>query len=360
MNSRILSTIVVSLSLSLLLFACAKAAPTATPTRAPTVVAVAPTATPTRAPAAAATATPTRAIVAATPTPTAIVAPTATAKRAPSGTLTIAYANLGNEVWLPRNTTQDEAPVMQVLFEGLLGYDPDTATFPSDFLAEKWSVKDTPAGGGLWSFTLRKGVQFHKGWGEITAEDFKFSITEYKKGNSTNASSSAYVEWYGDDPNNIKMLDKYSFEVNSPSRNATLARRISRTALPVMSKKYMDSVGEAGYGKNPVGTGPLDLTEHKRNEKASFKAILNHWRVTPDYAELNLVTVPEISTRIAMLRTGQIDMTAIPSRYKAELLAAGLQIFRAESASEIQQMFGGLFLTTRPKYDPRATPTAST
>ncbi|PON13255.1 hypothetical protein C2W62_35315, partial [Candidatus Entotheonella serta] len=40
-------------------------------------------------------------------------------------------------------------------------------------LAEKWDVSDD---GLVWTFYLRKGVQFHKKFGELTAEDVKYSF----------------------------------------------------------------------------------------------------------------------------------------------------------------------------------------
>src|SRR5215468_7353497 len=40
-------------------------------------------------------------------------------------------------------------------------------------LAESWTLSSD---GTVWTFKLRKGVQFHKGYGELTAEDVKFSF----------------------------------------------------------------------------------------------------------------------------------------------------------------------------------------
>src|SRR2546427_4581579 len=40
-------------------------------------------------------------------------------------------------------------------------------------LAESWTISPD---GTLWTFKLRRGVQFHKGFGELTAEDVKFSF----------------------------------------------------------------------------------------------------------------------------------------------------------------------------------------
>ena len=40
-------------------------------------------------------------------------------------------------------------------------------------LAESWTLSPD---GTIWTFKLKKGVQFHKGFGELTAEDVKFSF----------------------------------------------------------------------------------------------------------------------------------------------------------------------------------------
>ena len=40
-------------------------------------------------------------------------------------------------------------------------------------LAESWTISPE---GTIWTLKLRKGVQFHKGYGEMTAEDVKFSF----------------------------------------------------------------------------------------------------------------------------------------------------------------------------------------
>ena len=48
-----------------------------------------------------------------------------------------------------------------------------TTTAVERDLAEGWTTSDD---GTVWTFKLRKGVQFHKGFGEMTAEDVKFSL----------------------------------------------------------------------------------------------------------------------------------------------------------------------------------------
>ena len=45
-------------------------------------------------------------------------------------------------------------------------------------LAESWTLSPD---GTVWTFKLKKGVQFHKGYGELTAEDVKFSFERQMK-----------------------------------------------------------------------------------------------------------------------------------------------------------------------------------
>src|SRR5262245_7744279 len=91
----------------------------------------------------------------------------------PEGTLTVAVATFGNERWLPHLYVGAEDVVLKPMYENLLTRDLKTGEL-SPMLAERWQVLD---GGRTWKFYLRKGVQFHNGKGEVTAEDVKFTFT---------------------------------------------------------------------------------------------------------------------------------------------------------------------------------------
>src|SRR2546427_9642585 len=49
-------------------------------------------------------------------------------------------------------------------------------------LAESWTISPD---GTLWTFKLRRGIQFHKGFGELTAEDVKWSLRQIKRAPGT-------------------------------------------------------------------------------------------------------------------------------------------------------------------------------
>src|SRR6266540_2019213 len=101
----------------------------------------------------------------------------------PEGTLTVAVATFGNERWLPHLYPGAEDVVLKPWGENLLSRDPKTGEL-SPMLAERWKVAD---GGRTWTFYLRKGVQFHGGKGELTAEDVKFTFASIAREGSANS-----------------------------------------------------------------------------------------------------------------------------------------------------------------------------
>ena len=73
----------------------------------------------------------------------------------------------------PNQTTQgaDNWAAIQMFEYLVLPPDGNFGVKPDDFqpwLAESWTTSDDAT---TWVFTLRQGVQFHKGYGEMTADD---------------------------------------------------------------------------------------------------------------------------------------------------------------------------------------------
>ncbi|MBI3014437.1 MAG: polyamine ABC transporter substrate-binding protein, partial [Candidatus Tectomicrobia bacterium] len=84
-------------------------------------------------------------------------------------------------------TNTEEYMISRLMHEGLVAFPPGN-DFALDNLqpglAERW---ETSADGKTWTFFLRSGVVFHKGFGELSAEDVKFTydrIRDPKLGSS--------------------------------------------------------------------------------------------------------------------------------------------------------------------------------
>jgi peptide/nickel transport system substrate-binding protein len=191
-------------------------------------------------------------------------------------------------------------------------------------LAESWSVADDQT---TWTFKLRQGIQFHKGYGELTADDVVYSLTEHAREDSLNGNRANLARLL----QSITAVDPYTVEINTGTPQIDLLfflrGRIAGTAF-IISKKQAEEVGDDQLATvGCAGTGPWEYVESSANEFWRFKAVENHYRKTPEFATLTLWEVPEESTRVANFQRGQLDtMVASPDSLPVLLQTDGAQV----------------------------------
>jgi peptide/nickel transport system substrate-binding protein len=273
----------------------------------------------------------------------AAVAPGEAAR--PEGTLTVAVATFGNERWLPHLYVGAEDLVLKPLWENLLSRDAKGNLIP--MLAERWEVLD---GGRTWKFHLRKGVRFHGGGGEVTAEDVKFTFTAIVREGSANSLSTEFRL--------IKSMEvegPYTISLRFEKPFVTLGNRVTHGLFGstgyIHSKKYIESAGEGGAERHPVGTGPWKFVEHIRGDRIVYEAVENHWRAVPHFKRLVFLKVPEPATRMAMLRAGSVDVIEIGGEYVEELKKVGMRTLIMPNVASVWVILGGQW-PTKPTYDP--------
>jgi peptide/nickel transport system substrate-binding protein len=263
----------------------------------------------------------------------------------PEGTLTVAVATFGNERWLPHLYVGAEDIVLKPLWENLLNRDAKGNLIP--MLAERWQVLD---GGRTWKFHLRQGVKFHNGT-EITAEDVKFTFTQIAREGSANSLSTEFRL--------IKSMEVeglYTITVHFDKPFVTFGNRVTNglfaSVAYIQSKKYIESAGEEGAERHPIGTGPWKFVEHVRGDRIVYEAVENHWRATPNWKRLVFVKVPEPATRMAMLRAGGVDVIEVGGEYVDELKKVGMRTLTMPNTAAIWVILGGQW-PGRPSYDPK-------
>jgi peptide/nickel transport system substrate-binding protein len=75
----------------------------------------------------------------------------------------------------------------------------------------------------------------------------------------------------------------------------------------VLPKKYFESVGPDGFKAKPVGAGPYRFVSQRAGLEIVLEANPSYWRHTPYVRKLTLKSVPDSTTRLAMLRSGETD-----------------------------------------------------
>ncbi|MCH8799716.1 MAG: ABC transporter substrate-binding protein [Chloroflexi bacterium] len=252
---------------------------------------------------------PTTAAAAPTAVPVATAAPSVMAK--PAGAITVGQKELGTFQALPELAVNPALFVLQTapITEGLITINVEKQV--EAWLAKSWDIS---ADFRTWTFKLQEGVQFHKGYGEMTAEDVIWSYRDGWAENPLHARTPDFITFWKAEGGSVTAIDKYTLEVNTGIPLSELvvlenwmAKTPSGSSNWVTSKKQSDEIGMQAANRDIAGTGPWEIMEHRDNEVWRMAAVEDHWRQTPAFAELIFREIPEESSRIAGFQTGALD-----------------------------------------------------
>jgi peptide/nickel transport system substrate-binding protein len=191
-------------------------------------------------------------------------------------------------------------------------------------LAESWSVSPD---GLKYEFALRKGIKFHNG-DPVTAEDVKFSFERYR---------GAGARMLKDRVASVDVVDpaRVRFHLKRPWPDfMTFYGTLVTGAGWIVPKKYVEKVGEDGFKKAPVGAGPYKFVSFKPGIELVLEANEHYWRKTPSVKTLVMRGIPDVTTRLVMLKRGEADIA---------------YAFPGSMLDEIKRTPG---LTLRPFYPP--------
>ncbi|MBI2858824.1 MAG: ABC transporter substrate-binding protein [Chloroflexi bacterium] len=186
-------------------------------------------------------------------------------------------------------------------------------------IIEKWA----PAQDGLsWTYNVRRGVKFQDG-SDLTAKDVKFSIERY-------ASKDALYSQFRNIIDHVDIVDDYTVRVFTKSPQPflpTYSTDLSPASGLVMAADYFNKNGAEYAVQHPMGSGPWQFVKYTAGDSIQFAAKEKHWRQTPAFKTLNIILVPEASTRLAMVKTGEIDVTDVSLADSAALEKAGFTTY---------------------------------
>ncbi len=246
----------------------------------------------------------------------------------PAGEVKTVAPTFGNQNPVPHFEMSQSNDWMQLLYDHLIGCTPEGKFSPDIGLANKWEMSPD---GLTWTFYLRKGVKFHDGV-ELTAKDVKFSIEQ----SLLPESSSAGSPYLKAGIKNIEVKDPYTVVIRCKKPDISLPRFLSNmesTDGMVVPKDYYERVGKDEFAKHPIGSGPYKWHSQMVGSFIKLEATERHWRDgTPKYKYMTYFIIPEETTRMAMLKTGEADVSVISREAVKEALAAGLNLITKENS----------------------------
>jgi peptide/nickel transport system substrate-binding protein len=186
------------------------------------------------------------------------------------------------------------------------------------------------------TITVRDGVRFHsvdgQDFGEFSADDVVFTMNDANANTnptSIHGQAGDFAALFGevtkvDDTTVVFPFVTYDLRWQGNFLN----EQAQGTAF--FSKKAFDTMGRDWMIEHIIGTGPFQVVEWVQDDRAVMEAVdYEHWFKTPDIQTLRFIEVADPSTRVAQLRSGQVDIASdVPLKDIRPLTDDG---FRAEA-----------------------------
>ena len=167
-----------------------------------------------------------------------------------------------------------------------------------------------------WIFTVREGVKFHDGT-EFNADAVIWNLRRVydDKSPQYDAQASPIVKAV------LSMIDGFD---KPDDKTIVISTKYPFSFLPwlltrvlMVSPTQFDKVGGkwSEFAKKPVGTGPFKITNVVPGQYVEMARNDNYWdrERVPKVDKLVLYPMPEATTRVAALRSGQVDWIEVPA-----------------------------------------------
>src|SRR5499426_965031 len=244
-----------------------------------------------------------------------------------------------------RTTWSPASDIINMIQNTLVALDWDGKTV-LPYLAKSWEVSDD---GKTYTFKLRDDVQFCSG-SKFTAEDVLYSFKRLK-----DPETKAPYAWRAGDIKELRAPDPYTvvYELKEPYSDLLLQLTMYTNAIH--NKDSVEKLGK-DYGINGIdGTGPWCFVSWqprteiilKRHDAYRWGPSMYQNKGPVKFEKLSIKIVPEDSSRLAAMMSGQFDVThQMPLQFLAQVRAAPmLQV--QEATPNFQLNYYG-FKITRP------------
>ena len=202
------------------------------------------------------------------------------------------------------------------LYDALINWKLDDAKSASTLvpgLATEWKVDDKDH--TKWIFKLRKGVKFHDG-SDFNADAVMWNFEKLfnKSAPQHDARQTAQVAGRILSIKAWRKIDDYTVELTTHTPDSTFPYQV--TYVFYSSPTQYDKLGRDWnkFSQQPSGTGPFRLESIRPRERAVMVRNSNYWdakRVAKS-ERLELIPIPEATTRASALLSGQVDFIEAP------------------------------------------------
>lgn len=184
------------------------------------------------------------------------------------------------------------------IFNGLVRYKSDQIDVEPS-LATSWDLSED---GKVYTFHLRDDVFFHKGYGQLTSDDVKFSfdrILDPEEG-SRYAGLLSSIE-------KVVAIDDLTVEVHLKAPEpAFLVSAFAFRPGYIVSRRAVEELG-ADFSTNPIGTGPYIFDSWTTGQEVVLVSNEDYWNGAPYFKKVTMKVIPEETVSSLALQKDEIN-----------------------------------------------------
>jgi peptide/nickel transport system substrate-binding protein len=220
--------------------------------------------------------------------------------RKPEGSMVLGIHTALSPKWLdPQVAPASRTPYgtfLQAVFDPLIGAMPNGLFVY--LLAEDLEMTDDFKKA---TFRLREGITFHNGE-PVTTEDVKFSYENY---------SGANADIYQDKTERIEIVDDLTITFYFKESFIDFLELYGSEASGagfIVPKAYYEEVGPEKFIEAPIGAGAYKIVGQTTGQSVTMEAYEDYWRKVPNIKTIETKGIPELASRVAALKTGEVDV----------------------------------------------------
>jgi peptide/nickel transport system substrate-binding protein len=207
-----------------------------------------------------------------------------------------------------------EGNILRAVQRRLVMFKPGSLEWELDAAESIKQVDDTTI-----EFTLKPGIMFQQDYGELTAEDVKFSFERFNNPPEGQEPATYAKDWGALD--HVEVTGTHSGKIILKNAAPALwVIALSDVSGCIISKKAYEELGLEKMKTMAIGAGPYVLAEWKPNESITLRADPNYIGPQPYFKEVVMRPIQESKTAQLAFRADEIHFTKLDDPAGAEAL----------------------------------------
>lgn len=206
--------------------------------------------------------------------------------------------------------------ILPYIFDTLIFRDMDNSYQP--YLATSWEI--APDGKSV-TFTLRDDVTFHDGT-PLNAEAVVFTFNRFKAAKTSAGEGLASMT-------GVEALDEYTVRFSFAEPSAVFFSMLTTPYAGIVSPGAVEAAGDA-FGQQPVGSGPFKFASWQQGTEIVLERNPDYrWSPStisnpgaPYLDQVVFKVIPDVSTQLAALQAGEVDLIFVNSPSQISKLQA--------------------------------------